>query len=58
MIFLNISNYLSHLELKICCFQIVIIMIFIFILNVGIKRIDCTMKSYQNICIILAAALF
>ena len=40
-VFLNISNYLPHLELRNRSFQIVVIMNFVVILNVGIKRFDC-----------------
>ena len=40
-VFLNISNYLPHLELRNCSIQIVVIMNFVVISNVGIKRFDC-----------------
>ena len=39
--FLNISNYLPHLELRNHSIQIVIITNFFVISNVGIKRFDC-----------------
>ena len=40
-IFLNISNYLPHLELKNGSIQIVFKTNFVVISNVGIKRFDC-----------------
>ena len=41
-VFLNISNDLSHLELRNRSIQIVVITNFIGISNVGIKRFGCT----------------
>ena len=41
-VFLNISNYLSHLELKNRSIQIVVVTNFVTISNVGIKRFDCS----------------
>ena len=41
-VFLNISNYLPHLELKNRSIQIMVITNFVNISNVGIKRFDCT----------------
>ena len=43
-VFLNISNYLPHLEQRNRPIQIVVITNFIVISSVGIKRFDCTMK--------------
>ena len=43
-IFLNISNYLPHLELRNRSIQIVIVMNFDVISN-GVKRFDCTLCS-------------
>ena len=40
-IFVNISNYLPHLELRNHSIQIVVITNFVVILIVGIKRFDC-----------------
>ena len=40
-VFLNISNYLPHLELRNHSIQIIIIMNFFIISNVSIKRFDC-----------------
>ena len=40
-IFSNISNYPSHLELKIRSIQIVVITSFVVISNIGIKRVYC-----------------
>ena len=40
--FLNISNYLPHLELRNRSIQIVVVTNFVVISNVGIKRFDCT----------------
>ena len=42
-VILNISNYLPHLVLRNCSIQIVVIVNFVIISNVGIKRFDCTM---------------
>ena len=42
-VFLNISNYLPHLEPGNRSIQIVVITNFVVISNVGIKRFDCTM---------------
>ena len=42
-IFLNISHYLSHIELKIRSFQSVVIKGSIVISHVGIKRVGCNM---------------
>ena len=44
-IFLNISNYLPHLELRNSSIQIVVITNFVVISNVGIKRFDCIIKT-------------
>ena len=44
-VFLNISNYLSHLELRNRCIQIAVITNFVVISNVGIKRFDCNYLS-------------
>ena len=46
-VFLNISNYQPHLELRNCSIQIVVIMNFVVISNVGIKRFDCTILNIQ-----------
>ena len=40
IIFLNFSSKLSHLELRICPIQIVVITSFVVISNVDIKRVD------------------
>ena len=40
-VFLNISNYLPHLDLRNLSIQIVIITSFVIISNFGIKRLDC-----------------
>ena len=40
-IFLNISNYLPHLELRIRSIQTVVRTNFVVIPNVGVKRFDC-----------------
>ena len=40
-VFLNISNYLSHLELRNRSIQIVVVTNIVVISNVGIKRFDC-----------------
>ena len=40
-VFLNISNYLPHLELRNRSIQIVVIMNFVLISIVSIKRFDC-----------------
>ena len=47
-VFLNISNYLLHLELRNRSIQIVVITNFVVIFNVGIKRFYCT-KQGQNL---------
>ena len=44
-VFLNISNYLPHLELRNCSIQVVSITNSVVILNVGIKRFDCINKD-------------
>ena len=44
-VFLNISYYLPHLELRNRSIQTVIITNFVNISNVGIKRFDCTPQS-------------
>ena len=41
-VFLNISNYLPHLEIRNCSFQNVVLTNFVVISNVGIKRFGCT----------------
>ena len=46
-VFLNISNYLSHLELRNRSIHIVIVTNFVVITNVGIKRFDYTIKPRQ-----------
>ena len=40
-VFLNISNYLPHLELWNRSIQTVVVTNFVIISNVGIKRFDC-----------------
>ena len=40
-LFLNICIYLSHHEPSICSIQIVVIMNFVVISHVDIKRVDC-----------------
>ena len=40
-VFINISNYLPHLELRNRSFKIVIVTNIVIISNVGIKRFDC-----------------
>ena len=42
--FLNISNNSSHLELRICSIQTVVITSFVVISNVGLEMVDCTRK--------------
>ena len=49
-VFLNISNYLPHLEQRIPSIQTVIITNFVVISNVGIKRFDCICSLIMNIC--------
>ena len=44
-VFLNIYNHLSHLERRIGSIQIVIVMSFVVISNVGMKRISGTWKK-------------
>ena len=44
-VFLNISNYLPHIELRNCSIQIVVLTNFVVISNAGIKRFDCTMMK-------------
>ena len=46
-VFLDISNYLPHLELRNRSIQIVVIKNFVVISNVGIKRFDCTNIRYH-----------
>ena len=46
-IFLNISSNPTHLESGINSIQIVFITSFVIILNVGIKKIDCS-KHWQR----------
>ena len=48
-VFLNISNYLHHLELRNRSIQNVIVTNFVVILNVGIKRFDCIMLYCMEI---------
>ena len=47
-VFLNISNYLPHLELRNRFIQIVVVMNFVVISNVGIKRFDCIFVSAHS----------
>ena len=54
-VFLNISNYLPHLELRNRSIQIVVITNFFVILNVGIKRFDCNMFLRYNINMLLSS---
>ena len=44
-VFLNISNYLPHLELRNRPIQKVIVTNFVVISNVGIKRFNCINES-------------
>ena len=44
-IFLNISNYLPHLELRNHSIQTVVIANFVVLTNVGIKQFDCSLLS-------------
>ena len=49
-VFLNITNYLPHLELRNGSIQTVIVMNFVVISNIGIKRFDCIFNNTaQNI---------
>ena len=48
-VFLNISNYLPHLEIRNRSIQIVIITNFVVITNVGIKRFDCNLQYVLKI---------
>ena len=48
-VFLNISNYLPHLELSNRSIQIVVITNFVVISNVGIKRFDCTFQNLYTV---------
>ena len=45
IVFLNISNYLPHVELRNRSIQIVVVTNFVVISNVGIKRFDCIYKA-------------
>ena len=47
-VFLNISNYLPHPELRNRSIQIVVVTNFVVISNVGIKRSDCVSIHYQS----------
>ena len=47
-VFLNISNYLPHLELRNHSIQIVVITNFVVASNVGIKRFDCDIMQYSR----------
>ena len=47
-LFLNISNYLPHLELRNRSIQIVVVTNFGVIPNVDIKRFDC-INTYENV---------
>ena len=42
-IFLSISNYLPHFDLRNHSIQIIVITSFVVISNVGIKRVGCTL---------------
>ena len=55
-VFLNISNYLPHLELWNRSIQIVVVMNFAIILNVSIKRFDCIVKTTFQLIQWLASA--
>ena len=44
-VFLNISNYLPHLEVRSRSIQIVVITNFVVLSNVDVKRLDCTQES-------------
>ena len=48
-LFLNISNYLPHLEPKNRSIQIVVISNFVVASNVGIKRFDCTCTFHYTL---------
>ena len=48
-VFLNISNYLPHLELRNHSIQIVVVTNFVFISNINIKKFDCTNRSHRLI---------
>ena len=52
-VFFNISNYLSHLQLRNRSVQIVIVTNFLVISSVGIKRFDCIMYMLK-ILVLLA----
>ena len=45
-VFLNISNYLTHFELKNRSIQIVVITTFVVISSAGIKRFDCISSGF------------
>ena len=48
-ILLNISYYLPHLELRNRSIQIIVVMNFVVISNVGIKRFDCAILNTDSL---------
>ena len=48
-VFLSISNYLPHLELRNRSIQIVVVTNFVVISNVDIKRFDCFFPSFLSL---------
>ena len=56
-VFLNISNYPSHLELRIHTIQIVVTTSSVMKQNVGIKRVDCTSQVQSSRQISLSAEI-